>query len=923
MSTWYTSIQEESQNDEETEIQEEPQKDEETESQSIYHGNTSGDETDGITQRDSTFYVPLDHNEGDDGVRTRRKESAECPCRPVSEHPQPSMWHTACTHSLAKERLGRNKSEIWDLDGMFDTYRTFQVAHEKCVDLKVTVHRGENITKGSWFKDAVDTPDPYIVLRIPQLKINTLKRTSTEEDSTNPRWDQTFHFYLYKSPRKPYVMEISLMEENVIKDETIETQSFSLDCLEEGIPKDCIFTFKGNSKVYMTFLKQKNEQTDLRFSMSLCDEEKAYLRQRRTKVFKSMISLFGDDGPNTESEVPTIGILGSGGGFRAMIGLSGALHALQDSGILDCVTYLAGLSGSTWCISTLYSQNLLCDIPCKENKKEYSEEVKLTYVRKGNHNDNDYSSIANKSIRGLKSTNIFHGSLNVKEFQESLCKSVGKKWEWNILKMPQHVVDMLSKYWKGQSMSHITLVDIFGHLIGDVLLGKEKKNLMKLSDLQARVSEGEAPFPLFAGLHATKRASDEFSEWIEFSPYEIGLGKYGTFMKTEDFGSKFFAGKLLKKCNEMPLHYLQGMWGSAFTINLKRHLIGVTNIITEDTDEFTDEMRCINDDEDSDIDIDSDDSEDEVEDSSGTRSYLKRRKQSADKGIRKSSLEEYKKKNWFVSALEKVGIDSSRLLNTRPVKPGRIYNPFRGVSLNYAFVKDQIDQERDAANFTEGESIKYADGCKFKPVSHESKKISVMDSGFAMNSPYPLLLRPQRGVDIFLSFDFSNRNEDLTVDESTFKQLVKAEEWAKERYIPFPPVKERIDEYLGTEIQECYVFESSIDSRIPVILHFSLVNNKFRKYKTPEVLRSSDEELDFAKFPCFGKDSEFSTFKFHYDSKEFDRLAKLMEYNTLLCKETILQTIKNSIIKKKQGRKLDIYEIAKILLWHKNNEKED
>ena len=41
----------------------------------------------------------------------------------------------------------------------------------------------------------------------------------------------------------------------------------------------------------------------------------------------------------------------------------------------------------------------------------------------------------------------------------------------------------------------------------------------------------------------------------------------------------------------------------------------------------------------------------------------------------------------------------------------------------------------------------------------------VVDSGLAINSPYPLLLRPQRNVDILLSFDFSARNKE---DEMPF-----------------------------------------------------------------------------------------------------------------------------------------------------------
>ena len=50
----------------------------------------------------------------------------------------------------------------------------------------------------------------------------------------------------------------------------------------------------------------------------------------------------------SENDVPTIAVLGSGGGFRAAIGYSGAMVGLQRSGIFDMVTYCAGLSGSAW-----------------------------------------------------------------------------------------------------------------------------------------------------------------------------------------------------------------------------------------------------------------------------------------------------------------------------------------------------------------------------------------------------------------------------------------------------------------------------------------------------------------------------------------------------------------------------------------------
>lgn len=58
----------------------------------------------------------------------------------------------------------------------------------------------------------------------------------------------------------------------------------------------------------------------------------------------------------------------------------------------------------------------------------------------------------------------------------------------------------------------------------------------------------------FNGLHFFKMLSD----WVEFSPYEIGMAKYGTFMAPDLFGSKFFMGTVVKKYEENPLHFLMG-----------------------------------------------------------------------------------------------------------------------------------------------------------------------------------------------------------------------------------------------------------------------------------------------------------------------------------------------------------------------------
>ncbi len=49
-----------------------------------------------------------------------------------------------------------------------------------------------------------------------------------------------------------------------------------------------------------------------------------------------------------QDKVPHIALLGSGGGQRAMVGLLGSLVQLDKAGLLDCILYLSGVSGSTW-----------------------------------------------------------------------------------------------------------------------------------------------------------------------------------------------------------------------------------------------------------------------------------------------------------------------------------------------------------------------------------------------------------------------------------------------------------------------------------------------------------------------------------------------------------------------------------------------
>ncbi|CAI4214870.1 unnamed protein product [Parascedosporium putredinis] len=61
-------------------------------------------------------------------------------------------------------------------------------------------------------------------------------------------------------------------------------------------------------------------------------------------------------------DIPTIAVCGSGGGLRALVAGTGSLLAAEQDGLLDCVTYTAGVSGSCWLQAINFSSLGQCSI---------------------------------------------------------------------------------------------------------------------------------------------------------------------------------------------------------------------------------------------------------------------------------------------------------------------------------------------------------------------------------------------------------------------------------------------------------------------------------------------------------------------------------------------------------------------------------
>ncbi|KAJ7365494.1 Cytosolic phospholipase A2 [Desmophyllum pertusum] len=413
------------------------------------------------------------------------------------------------------ERESHSSLNTAEAQNDFRKRPNLQASFCPCFSLQIKVLRGYNITLGS-FNDLLNTPDPYVKLLIPSSP-NGMRRTKVQSNT-----DEVFYFYL--DPEMINLLQISLIESDTLSDDLVETKIFDLGTLE--LNKTCLmtFTFREVSKVVVVMkVEYCTAPTDMHYSAELSQAENEFILKRRSFVFYAMKTFLGERGPQTIDEVPTVAVLGSGGGFRAMVSLSGVFCALKDMRVLDCAMYAAGLSGSAWYLSTLYSH------------------PEWPYV-------------------------------HPRVVRDTLKENINDNWMWLMITpswMYKHLKIIMEKKRRGQPVS---FTDFFGYLVGETIL-KDRDEIPLLSEQQQKVENALVPFPLYTCVHVKKDVpAKEYCEWLEFSPYEIGIAKYGTFIKTEQFGSKFFCGKLVTPYTEPPLHYLQGLWGSAFTILLQRAL---------------------------------------------------------------------------------------------------------------------------------------------------------------------------------------------------------------------------------------------------------------------------------------------------------------------------------------------------------------
>ncbi|EWZ32858.1 phospholipase A2 [Fusarium oxysporum Fo47] len=99
----------------------------------------------------------------------------------------------------------------------------------------------------------------------------------------------------------------------------------------------------------------------VRHGSSLHHEEKKFIGLRKLRISsqgEDSLHRFLDLSPDEKvdlRDVPLIALGGSGGGYKVMYGFAGFISAAKKHGLWDCITWTAGVSGSCWTLAAYYT----------------------------------------------------------------------------------------------------------------------------------------------------------------------------------------------------------------------------------------------------------------------------------------------------------------------------------------------------------------------------------------------------------------------------------------------------------------------------------------------------------------------------------------------------------------------------------------
>ncbi|KAF3830434.1 hypothetical protein GH733_004253 [Mirounga leonina] len=599
-----------------------------------------------------------------------------------------------------------------------------------------------------------------------------------------------------------------------------------------------------------------------------------FLQKRKVVAAKALQQVLQLEEDLSADEVPLIAIMATGGGTRSMTAMYGHLLGLQKLNILNCASYITGLSGATWTMATLYRD-------------------------------------PNWSSKNLEPA-IF-------EARRHVVKD----------KMPALFPDQLSKFQeelrqRSQEGYKVTFTDFWGLLI-EACLGDERDE-SKLSDQRAALCEGQNPLPIYLTINVKDDVSNQdFREWCEFSPYEVGLQKYGAFIPTELFGSEFFMGRLMKRIPDPTGREHQGqgrssqclggwglwgrgahswpcplgLWSSIFSLNL----LDAWNL-SQSSEEFFHRWtrERVHDIEDEPLLPEIPKCDANVLDTTVVipGSWLS--------NTFRSILTHRAFVSQFHNFLLGLQLHTDYLQNSQfsmwrgggPKAQAQGKELQAGHSVHRMGPSAEIRAPGRDGNWKSWLSDTVLDGFP-NQLTESVSHLCLLDTAFFINSSYPPLLRPERKVDLIIHLNYcagSQTKASVTKKCSCLSRSAPMKqtcEYCTVQNIPFPKYELQEDE---ENLKECYLLENSQEPDGPIVLFFPLINDSFQKYKAPGVERSP-EELEHGHVDIYGPQTPYATKELTYTEAAFDKLVKLSEYNILNNKDKLLWALRLAVEKKK------------------------
>ncbi|XP_074005093.1 cytosolic phospholipase A2 epsilon-like [Numenius arquata] len=539
---------------------------------------------------------------------------------------------------------------------------------------------------------------------------------------------------------------------------------------------------------------------DLRLGFDLCVEEQDFICKRKKVVAAALKNLLHLDEDLQEDEVPVVAVMTTAGGVRSMTAMFGSLLGLQESGVLDCVSYISGLSATTWTMAKLYED-------ANWSQKDLGEPI--GDIRK--------HVIKNK----LHCFSLGH----MKYYEKELCE-------------------------RKQEGHKLSFTDLWGLFIDCMLRNQESTH--KLSDQQLAVNQGQNPLPIYLSLNVKDDFSTlDFKEWVEFTPYEVGFLKYGAFVRSEDFGSEFFMGHLMKKIPESRICFLEGTWSNIFSQNfmdavyLSGHSEDFWHRWTRGTEHDIEEHPAL-----------------------PRKPHEQPTCLSIPKGCLSSTLRE--------------------MMTGRPVV-STYHNFLKGLQLHNKYLENESfcmwkDTVLDSSPNQLNEMGDY---------------LKLVDTAFFINTSCPPILRPERKVDVILHLNYSGGSQTLPLDLFS--------EYCLEHGIPFPGTE--LSQEDREHLKECYVFKDGLEA--PIVAYFPLVCDTFQKYKAPNVERSPTE-MEQGRVDVSNCVAPYGTGLLTYTEENFNKLLNLCSYNILNNKHLILQALRTAVERKKRFKNCSSPQLCKL-----------